>query len=88
MLLSLTDLGFCFVSVWLHPRSHRGGLRDKHRVAVFSIFAIYVFSKKRVLGFYIFDVSALRVGGSGKTLGKQGGVCFQTFHPIKNTFRK
>jgi hypothetical protein len=61
MLLPLDVLGFCFVTVWLGPRSHRGGHRGGHWVAVFTIFAVYVFSKGGVLGFTIFDVLALRV---------------------------
>jgi hypothetical protein len=83
-MLSLTGLAFCFVSVWLHPQSHRGGLRGGLWVAVFSIFAIYVFSKEGVLGFYIFDVSTLRVVLGGVMLKTLGVVFFQTLPPTKN----
>jgi hypothetical protein len=79
MLLPLIILGFCFVTVWLGPRSHRGG----HWVAVFSTFATYVFSKGGVLGFYIFDVSALRGVLQGIGFKTFGDVFFQTLPPTK-----
>jgi hypothetical protein len=53
-------------------------------VAVFSIFAIYVISKGGVLGFYIFDVLALRVVLRGVRLKTLGVVFFQTLPPTKN----
>jgi hypothetical protein len=85
MLLPLNVLGFLFcVGVVASPKSS-GWASGWPWVAVFSLFAIYVCSKGGVLGFYIFDMSALRGGPSGgrvtrvqKTLGE---VCIQTLPP-------